>query len=148
MDEQILKIEFFGKSVDLKIMKVEKFYHNAERGTKGTDLSKSISALTLSDNSINGQKNDDEEEHLNSTEISNCSNSPNQVFEITRNTKIEITQSKSNNPNNEIKLKPITFESIGGMANEIDKLKQHVLVPLQNPLLFQQAGLSNFTCLV
>ncbi len=66
---------------------------------------------------------------------------PNGPVKITENTEIEIQEQAVSEPEQQVRVPEVTYEDIGGLDEEVQKVREMIELPLKHPEVFQQLGI-------
>ncbi len=66
---------------------------------------------------------------------------PNSPVKITQNTEIEMKEKAVSEPEKQVRVPEVTYEDIGGLDEEVQKVREMIELPLKHPEVFQQLGI-------
>jgi transitional endoplasmic reticulum ATPase len=66
---------------------------------------------------------------------------PSGPVKITENTEIEIKEKAVSEPEQQVRVPEVTYEDIGGLDDEVQKVREMIELPLKHPEVFQQLGI-------
>ncbi|MFB6203153.1 MAG: CDC48 family AAA ATPase [Candidatus Nanohaloarchaea archaeon] len=76
------------------------------------------------------------------TKLTVVSTDPGGVVKITEKTEIEMKQQAVEPEQSQVKVPEVTYEDIGGLDEEVQKVREMIELPLKHPEVFQQLGIN------
>jgi transitional endoplasmic reticulum ATPase len=70
-----------------------------------------------------------------------ASTNPSGPVKITENTDIEVKERAVSEPEQQVRVPEVTYEDIGGLDEEVQKVREMIELPLKHPEVFQQLGI-------
>ncbi len=75
------------------------------------------------------------------TKLSVVKTKPKGPVKITESTEIEMKERAVSEPQRQVKVPEVTYEDIGGLDEEVQKVREMIELPLKHPEVFQQLGI-------
>ena len=75
------------------------------------------------------------------TKLSVVKTKPKGAVKITEQTQIEMRERAVSEPQQQVKVPEVTYEDIGGLDQEVQKVREMIELPLKHPEVFQQLGI-------
>ena len=75
------------------------------------------------------------------TKLTVVKTKPKDAVKITEQTEIEMRERAVKEPQQQVKVPEVTYEDIGGLDDEVQKVREMIELPLKHPEVFQQLGI-------